>query len=87
MNGRLLSDLADHTAWIARGKHTLGDVPRDNAPRAYDGARSDPHAGQDDRAPANPHVGADFHGLQLNVRAVVEEKGRLPQGDCRIEGG
>src|SRR5262249_34257348 len=45
-------------AGIAGCEHPVGDVPRDDTASTYHGPRADLDARTDDRAPANPHIGA-----------------------------
>src|SRR5687767_1233879 len=60
---RSLLYLPNDPARIPRGEHTLGNVARDDAPGADDGARADADAGQDDSAAAHPDVGPNLDRL------------------------
>lgn len=60
-----LADLAKHAAGVADGDDPSGDIARDHAARADDGARAYGHAGQYRDVAAYPDVVADDDGRAL----------------------
>ena len=67
--------LADRPGRVADGHHVGGQVPGDHRARADDGVRADRHAGQHDRATAEPDVVAN--GDRLGRLPLVPSRAGL----------
>src|SRR5688500_17179148 len=55
----LLGDRPDHPTGIPRREYSVRHIARDDAPSPDDRAITDAHTREDERAPADPDVGAD----------------------------
>jgi len=84
----LLADCPNDAAGIAGGEDSGRDLPCDHAPGSNDRFRADLHSRANDRAAANPHIGADFDwfaefllATQVGIHRV---RGRINL-DCRAE--